>query len=308
MRCFVTGATGHIGATLTRYLLAAGCPVAVLVRPDSNLWRLSDVIEEVTIIQSEMGTGDELLASLKRWKPDAVFHLAWQGVTGGFRNDISQITRNISGSLEVFEASHKAGSRCWIGMGSQAEYGPQDGLLREEMAASPQTAYGTAKLCSGMLTQKLCEMTGIRFLWLRLLATYGPMDDPRHLLPAVIDQLLKGERPSLTAGEQRWDYLYIDDAVEAIARLALETQQQGIFNLGSGNAETVRAIVEQARDLISPSLPLGFGEIPYRPDQIMHLQADISKLHTATGWSPQIGLVEGLQRTIAWHRDRKEIL
>jgi len=282
--------------------------VAILVRPESNLWRLSGVLEEVTIFHGELGEGCDFLAPLKHWKPDAVFHLAWQGVTGGFRNDTSQITRNISGSLEVFEASLEAGCSCWIGMGSQAEYGSQDGLLCEDMAPFPKTAYGTAKLCTGMLTQKLCEMNGMRFLWLRLLATYGPMDDPRHLLPAVIDQLLKGERPALTLGEQCWDYLYIDDAVEAIARLALETEAQGIFNLGSGNAKTVREIVEQARDLICPSLPLGFGEIPYRPDQIMHLQADIAKIQTATGWSPQIDLVEGLRRTIAWHRDRRKIL
>ncbi|MDQ2801049.1 MAG: GDP-mannose 4,6-dehydratase, partial [Armatimonadota bacterium] len=111
--------------------------------------------------------------------------------------------------------------------------------------------------------------------------------------------------PALILGEQRWDYLYIDDAVEAICRLALETEAQGVFNLGSGEAHTVRSWVETTRDLIDPSLPLGFGELPYRPDQMMLLQADISKLQAATGWQPQIGPREGLQRTIDWHRARR---
>ncbi len=303
MRCLVTGATGHVGAFLTRRLLAAGCDVAVLVRPESDLWRLADVIHDVTMLHGALGDLEAAQQSLKQWQPETVFHLAWQGVTGAFRNDPEQITRNVSGSLELFEAAHLSGCRCWVGVGSQAEYGPQDGPLREDMTPRPETAYGVAKLCTGMLTEKLCAMTGMRFLWLRLLATYGPMDDPRHLLPAVIAQLLAGERPALTPGEQRWDYLYIDDAVDAIARLALDTDAQGVFNLGSGEAPTVRAIVEQARDLIDLMLPLGFGDVPYRPDQVMQLQADLTKLKAATGWQPQVTLADGLRRTIDWHRE-----
>ncbi|WP_293911904.1 NAD-dependent epimerase/dehydratase family protein, partial [Deinococcus sp.] len=145
-------------------------------------------------------------------------------------------------------------------------------------------------------------MAGMRFVWIRLLATYGPMDDPRHLLPSVVSQLLEGKCPALTPGEQLWDYLYVDDAVEAIARLGTDTRAAGIFNLGSGEAFSVRSVAELIRDKIDPALPLGFGEIPYRPDQVMHLQADITKLTDATGWRPQVSLAEGLSRTIAWHR------
>jgi len=139
-----------------------------------------------------------------------------------------------------------------------------------------------------------------------LLATYGPKDDIRHLIPTVILKLLASERPALTPGEQRWDYLFVEDAAEAIYRVAVTPNVQGIFNLGSGKAHTVRSIVERIRDLIDPNLPLGFGEIPYRPDQIMHLQADITKLQDATGWSPRVGLDEGLRRTVDWYRKNRE--
>jgi hypothetical protein len=52
-------------------------------------------------------------------------------------------------------------------------------------------------------------------------------------------------------------------------------------------------------------LPLGFGEVPYRPDQVMHLEGDISRLTSATGWTPRTTLCEGLARTIAWHRSQQ---
>ncbi len=129
------------------------------------------------------------------------------------------------------------------------------------------------------------------------------MDDRNHMIPQVILTLLQGDKPSLTLGEQRWDYLYVEDAVEVIWRAATTSSAQGIFNLGSGEVHTIKSIVERVRDLIDPNLPLGFGEVPYRPDQIMHLQADISRLQSVTGWSPQVSLEEGLERTVAWFRE-----
>ena len=305
MRCLVTGASGHVGAFLTKALLVRGCEVAVLVRPESDLWRIADVLDRVTPLYGALGDLSAARASLREWQAETVFHLAWQGVMGAFRNDPSQITRNVSGSLELFQSVQEAGCRCWVGVGSQAEYGAFEGLLTEGQPTRPVTAYGVAKLALGMLTEKLCAMADVRFVWLRLLATYGPMDDLGHLIPGVIAQLLEGRRPALTPGEQRWDYLYVDDAVDAVCRLVLGTDAAGIYNLGSGRAYTVRSLVETVRDLIDPSLALGFGDVPYRPDQVMRLQADVTKLRAATGWDPQVGIEEGLRRTVEWHR-RKE--
>ena len=306
MRCLVTGASGHVGAFLTKALLARGCEVAVLVRPQSDSWRIADVQDQVTVIYGALGDLGHAGGALNAWKAEVVAHCAWEGVTGAYRNDPAQITRNVAGSLELFEAARDAGMTTWVGVGSQAEYGAVEGKLSEDLPPQPVTAYGVAKLCLCLMTEKLCAMTDTRFLWLRLLAAYGPMDDPRHLLPSVIDQLLDGERPALTPGEQRWDYLYIDDAAEAICRLVLETDASGVFNLGSGHAPTVRSLVETVRDLIDPKLPLGFGDVPYRPDQVMHLEGDIAKLTAAAGWQPQVSLDDGLRRTLAWHREARQ--
>ncbi|MBA2732935.1 MAG: NAD-dependent epimerase/dehydratase family protein, partial [Acidobacteria bacterium] len=168
----------------------------------------------------------------------------------------------------------------------------------------PLTAYGTAKLCVGLLTKKLCELSGMRYVWLRLLATYGPKDDERHLLPATIRKLLAHERPSLTPGEQHWDYLYIEDAAEAIYRAAVSEEAQGVFNLGSGESQSIRSIMERVRDMVDPSLSLGFGEMPYPPDQLMRLETSIDRLRHTTGWTPQVSLDEGLRRTIDWYKSQ----
>lgn len=302
MRCLVTGASGHLGSFLTERLLSQGAEVSVLLRAQSDPWRLASVLHRVNVIRSDLANIGNAASAITRANPEAVFHLAWQGVTSAFKDDPAQLTLNVRGSLDLFEIVRSSGCRLWVGLGSQSEYGRHDGMLTEDTPVRPVTAYGVGKLNVGLTTKKLCDLAGMRYVWLRLLATYGPKDDGRHLLPSVIRQLLQGERPQLTAGEQKWDYLYVEDAAEAIYQTAANERADGVFNLGSGEAHTVRSILERLRDKIDPSLPLGFGEIPYPPDQQMRLETSIERLTQATGWKPRIDLDEGLSRTVAWYK------
>ena len=306
MRCLVTGVTGHIGSHLVRYLLEQGVEVAALVRPTTgNLWRIKEMFPRLHVINGDLTAIDEAATAIRDFAPDTVFHLGWHGVSSRHRSDPAQVTQNVYGSLKLLELAHGVDCKRWIGLGSQAEYGTSNSELTENMPTHPQTTYGVAKLCVGLLSQKLCEAYGIGFTWLRLTAAYGPMDDRDHMIPQVILTLLRGDKPSLTLGEQRWDYLYSEDVARVIWQAATTPEGQGIFNLGSGEAHSVRSIVERIRDLIDPALPLGFGEVPYRPDQIMHLQADISRLQKVTGWSPQVSLDEGLRQTVDWYRENQ---
>jgi UDP-glucose 4-epimerase len=289
VRCLVTGASGHLGAHLTRLLLNRGHSVVALIRPEGNPWRLDEVLDRVHLIRTvEEIPGDGC---------ESIFHLAWSGITAQTRNLSANIVANVSNSLQLFQIAHAAGCKCWIGMGSQAEYGPQECVLNENLNPQPDSAYGVTKLYLGRLLDILCREAGIRFVWLRLTATYGPMDNSDHLIPSVIDALLSGISPTLrTSGAQRWDYLYVDDAVEAIYQSSIKSEARGTFNLAAGKASSVRSIVERIRDMIDPGLPITFGE------QSNHsLRAVSTKLQNAIGWQPQTGLDTGLRKTLKWH-------
>jgi UDP-glucose 4-epimerase len=306
MRCLVTGATGHLGSYLTELLVKEGAETFVLTRPASDLWRLTGVLDRVRVLRADLSDKESIASAVNEARPRTVFHLAWQGVASAFKDTPEQISANVTESLNLFEAVRDAGCKFWVGTGSQAEYGPHDSVLTEETLLRPVTAYGTAKLITGMMTKKLCELAGIRYVWLRLLATYGPKDDERHLIPAVINQLMAGARPRLTRGEQRVDYLYVEDAARAIYEAATHTQAEGVFNLGSGEASSLRHILERLRDMIDPTLTLGFGEIPYTPNQPTRLETSIERLKAATAWTPRVTLDEGLRRTIEWHKSQGE--
>lgn len=306
MRVLLTGATGFVGAHTLRRLLELEHTVAIVLRPTSNPWRIQHNLSQVTVLQGDIFQPETLVEGLKRFQPEAVLHLAWQGVANAARNDVSQIYTNIPGSLKLLQLAAEVGCKHWIGLGSQAEYGPTSQVITEHTPTNPTTLYGAAKLALGLLCQAVCRQYGMRFAWLRLFSSYGPMDHPHWMIPYLILSLLRGERPQLTQGEQLWDYLFVADAAEAICTVLREEGAKGIFNLGSGEALPLRAIIEYIRDCINPSLPLGFGEIPYRPDQVMHLQANIQRLK-ALGWEPHTPLQEGLKRTVEWYRDNQHL-
>ncbi len=305
LRILLTGATGFVGSFVTRCLLARDCDVAVLVRPQSNPWRIADILPRLHMIRGDLADLSIVTNDICAFAPDVTVHLAWCGVGNLYRNDPQQVT-NLQISLSLLDAVHAAGCHSWVGFGSQAEYGIYGHAMSEELPTNPATIYGATKLCAGLLAQRMCDLYDMRFVWLRLFSAYGPADDPGWMIPYVILTLLRGERPTLTAGEQRWDYLFVEDVAEATYRVATKVDVQGIFNLGSGETHTVRGIVERIRDLIDPSLPLGFGEMPYQPGQIMHLQADITKLQTVTGWKPRTTLDDGFRETVEWYRRKSE--
>ena len=304
LRVLVSGGGGFVGSHVVPALLARACDVAVLIRPGSDTSRIDDALPRVQRVESDVMNLHSARAAIRAFAPQAVAHLAWRGVSHRYRDDQAQ-NDNVHATQSLLHLAHEAGCTAFIGVGSQAEYGLHGHAMDESTPTRPCTAYGNAKLAACALAQSLCPSLGMRFAWLRLFSTYGPMDSPDCLLPYVIANLLRGHAVEFTAGAQQWDYLYVQDAAEAMVRVIETPSAQGIFNLGSGRTHTIRAIVEQVRDMIDPSAPLQFGARPYAPQQVMHLQADIARLQAATGWSPKVSLTQGLARTIAWHRGQE---
>jgi UDP-glucose 4-epimerase len=300
-RVFVTGASGFVGSAVVRALVAQGREVAVLLRASSSPQRLQDCLDRLRIVRADLQGVEAVSRDIADFAPDAVLHLGWEGVKGADRNSPVQAS-NIASSLALFRIAAECGCQAFVGMGSQAEYGPAPGKLDESAPTRPTTVYGAAKLSTCLMLDRLGAANGQPFAWLRLFSSYGPGDDPSWLLQYLARMLLSGQRPALTAAQQVWDYIHVDDVAGAVIA-AMDSRAQGVFNLGSGQAHKLEHIITTLRDLVDPGLPLGFGEVPYRPDQVMHLEADIGRLTAATGWRPQVPLDTGLRQVVDWLRE-----
>jgi UDP-glucose 4-epimerase len=296
----ITGATGFLGAHLARRLERESVIAGLLVRRSSDLWRLDPLPKNARLIYGDLQ--DLPVKELAEFAPKIIIHAAWHGVTNQHRNDPAQIALNIAPTVKLVQLAAEIGCPRFIGLGSQAEYGPLNRIISEDDPTQPTTLYGASKLAACHLTRALCGQLKVRWAWLRVFSTYGPMEDTSWLIPYLIRALLEGKKPALTGCEQRWDFLFGPDAADAIWSVASNPEANGLFNLGSGRGDALRHTVETLRDQIDPALPLGIGDIPYRADQVMHWQADIKKLTAVTGWRPATETAAGFAQTVAWHR------
>lgn len=294
-RILITGAGGFVGAAIAKAAVAAGDDVVALVRNGGS--RLAEIAKSISLQRMDLADASSLGQLIGSVRPDVVIHSAWEGVGGALRSDSIQLD-NIRTTVALADAAIAAGTRKFVGIGSQAEYGRYDRRIVEDDLPQPTMLYGAAKLAANHLVAQRCGEVGVAFAWLRLFSVYGPGDNPNWLIPSTAASLVRGSRPRCTAGTQKWDYLHIDDVAEGVLAVARNDRANGVFNLSSGEAVSVRTIVEMLRDIAAPGLDLTFGDIPFAPGQIMHLEGDNRRLRDATGWKVRISLGEGLRQVI----------
>lgn len=302
----VTGPTGAIGIALCEKLLRENVTVYAVCRPGSS--RIKDLPKAAAlhVVECDAKELATLPQKMEGVSVDAFFHFAWAHTIGQGRNDMPAQIENIQSTIDAVRAAKALGCQVFLGAGSQAEYGRVEGLLKSDTPAFPENGYGMAKLCAGQMSRVEAKALDIDHVWVRILSVYGPHDGPMTMISGTIRKLLAGERPALTAGIQRWDYLYAGDAADAFYLAACHGKNGAVYPLGSGQAMPLKDYIIQMRDAIDPALPLGLGEVPYGPLQVMHLQADISALQADTGFAPKTPFAEGIRRTMDWVKREQE--
>jgi len=290
----ITGAAGMLGTALIRLMSENNYRIYAVMRPDSPRNALVPVGENIFPIECELDEIDTLSEKITE-KCNLFFHFGWAGTFGNVRNDMERQVKNISACVKAAETAHKLGCRTFIGSGSQAEYGRCDRPLTAATPPFPENGYGMAKLCAGQMVGKICENNGMICLWFRILSVYGINDGENTLISSAMRKMLKGERVSCTSGEQIWDYLYCDDAANAMLSAAEKCSRSAVYPLGSGKPRKLREYITEMKEVLDSSSEIGFGDVPYGDKQVMYLCADISKLTADYGFVPQINFADGIR-------------
>lgn len=288
----VTGATGCVGSAVVRQAIAQGMSVTCMVHKGSQ--RVSNLLQSEQVHVIECNLSDYYSLELEG-QYDAFIHLSWEKTYGASRDDADIQTRNIQYTLDAVKLAHRCGCKVFVGAGSQAEYGVQSQNLTPNQPVSPESGYGIAKFAAGKLSAMLCKSLGVRHNWVRILSVYGPNDGENTLISYAIRELKAGRSPELTKCEQIWDYLYADDAGDAILSVAANGVDGKTYPLGSGQGRKLSEYIEEIRQIINPSVKVQYGVKDYYPHQPMHLVADISELTNDTGWQPRTSFEEGIR-------------
>jgi len=295
----ISGATGVLGAALIRCAKKQGFDIVCIVRKDSERAKTLIASNSVDILQADLKDYNMLTPVITDC--DVFIHLAWEKTFGNARDDVDAQVCNIQYTLDAARLAQRMGCKVFIGAGSQAEYGAVQCPLTENTPVHPQSGYGIAKYTAGRLSALLCTQLDIRHNWLRILSVYGPNDAPYTLISYVINELQNGQSPELTKCEQVWDYLYADDAAQAILAVAQKGIHGKTYPLGSGTACKLSEYVNIIRDYVNPDIAIRFGAKEYYPHQPMFLQADITELTKDTGWKPEVSFLEGVKKVCNVH-------
>ena len=294
MRILVSGAGGFLGKAFVALCRQNNYPVLLLKRNQAGF----TASENQVLFQNSL-LETALVAELQKFEPTIFVNFAWKGVSASARSE-DQYRYNINMTLESIELASILGCKNWIGMGSQAEYGLKNIRVAESDTCNPISHYGKAKLSLSIAALGMCESLKIEGAWLRIFSLYGQNDHPTALIPMLISKMRKNEPINLTECSQTWDYLYVQDAVEAIHELLLHFKS-GIYNLASGEEIILKEVVESVRKSTNSKSEIRYGAIPLHESSVRFLSADISKITKQTNWKPRFSLEDGIKRTILWY-------
>jgi nucleoside-diphosphate-sugar epimerase len=288
----VTGGAGFIGGHLCARLAAAGMQVHSASRrehPGSEFfrhWRAD--LEDFAAVGR----------LLDQVRPDYIFHLA-SHVQGA--PDVKHVLPAFHGNLEttvnLLTAVAERGCRRFVMTGSFMEptASPDD--------MTPTSPYAAAKWASTAYVRMFGLLYGVAVTTARVYMVYGPgQQDLTKLVPYVINCLLKGAAPSITSGGRLVDWIYAEDVAEGFMRLALAGDAIGkTVDLGSGAMIATSDLVALICRLVDRSIAPKIGALPDRPMEPTGA-AQVEESLRMIGWSPRVGLEEGLRRTIDFYR------
>ncbi len=300
----ITGPTGVIGMALIEKCIENDCFVLAVCHKESKRVQVIPRCSNVRIVELNLDEIDKLPDMVDSHDYDVFFHLGWDGTFGNGRNNVDGQLKNVQYTLDAVAAAKNLGCKRFLGVGSQAEYGRCDKPLNSCMPAFPENGYGMAKLCAGQMSRIKCEQFGMEHVWARVLSVYGPYDGKNTMIMSTIEKLLQGKKPSLTAGEQIWDYLYNADAARMLFGLAEHGISGRVYCIGSGTGRRLSEYMEELRNQIDPTLPLGLGDISYGRNPVMYLVADITEVVKDTGITPETSFTQGIAKTIHWVKTR----
>jgi UDP-glucose 4-epimerase len=316
-KILVTGGLGFIGSNLAIRLVQEGARVtlcdAMIEGYGGNRANIREVASQVAVSICDV-RDESAMAELVAGQ-DVVFHLAAQvSHVMSLSNPYPDIDINIKGTAAVLEACRKKNpGAVVVRSGTRGQYGPAVRLpVSEEAASDPRGLYEISQLSAEMICRTYTRIHGIRTVPLRLTNVYGPRAQMRHSQFGVVNWFvrlaLSGEPiPIFGTGKILRDFLYVDDCVDALLKAGGEPAAIGeIINIGSDQASTFREVAETLVEIL-PGTQWRFTDFTpeRRAQEPGDFVSDISKARRVLSWEPSVSLRAGLERTVAFYRERR---
>jgi nucleoside-diphosphate-sugar epimerase len=297
-RVLVTGATGFIGARTTSLLAARGFEVHVVGR--------SRPVDQVEFHQADILRLDELRTAVAKIQASHLLHLAWEVSPGRFWRAPENLDW-VCASLQLLRGFAEAGGRRAVIAGTCAEYKwGEPRFFEKKTPCEPVTLYGAAKNGLRQIAESFGANSDLSICWGRIFFLYGPSEKSGRLVSDAIRALSMAQPLLTTHGEQRRDFLHVDDVAGAFAAL-VDCEVVGPVNIGSGHAVAVRSLLEIIASKIGNRDCLKYGARALSQGEPPVIEADSTRLRHEVGFTPRYDLLQGLANTMTWWEHQPRI-
>ncbi|HEX8914717.1 MAG TPA: NAD-dependent epimerase/dehydratase family protein [Humisphaera sp.] len=294
----VTGATGFLGSAACAAARDAGAEVHALIRRGSDAGDSPRLQAVARFWQADLAVPAEVERVLSELRPDAVLHAAGHSSAERTIRAVGPTLRdNLVATASLLTACHEAGVARVVLCGSTEA---PSGAVEDVVPSSP---YAASKLAESFYGRMFHRLYGLGVVEARLSVTYGPgRERPGKLIPHLIGRLLSGRPAELSSGRRRIDWLYVDDAAAGlVACLAAPGIDGRTIELGTGTLTSVQTVATRIADLVGRPDLLRLGVLPDRTNEVER-RIDPAVARQLLGWQAQVGVDDGLARTVEHYR------
>ena len=300
-KAIVTGANGFVGRTLCEHLLQKGISVVALVR--DNHTDLKD-LDGLKFVCCDMLDYKDLPEILNDRNADVLYHMAWMGSAGNLRGDYKVQLDNVKSSCALVEACSKMNCNRIVFPASIMEY-ELEKVFQTEKEVGINSLYSCAKLSADYMIRVLAGAHNIDYIRTVISNIYGPGEYSPRLINSTIRKILKKEYCKFSSGEQLYDFIYIDDAVEALIRLAENGVCNKTYYVGSGKPRPLKEFILELGSIVDSEVQLGIGELPFDGVSLNYDEFDMNAVENDTGFISRTSFTTGIKNTLEWIRNKE---
>jgi len=311
MKVLVTGGAGYIGSVIVKKLVSKGHKVIVF---DNLCKGHKDAVHpKAVLVEADLGDVKRLDSTFKRYKPDAVIHMAaFSEVGESVKNPDKYFKNNITNSIYLLRVMVRYGCKKIVFSSSAGVYGnPQRVPIKEDDETKPVNPYGETKIMFEKILEDYKKEYGLKFTALRYFNAAGADDEygedhrpESHLIPIIL-QVALGKRENIEVygtdyptkdGTCVRDYVHVSDLANAHI---LALKKEGIYNLGSEKGYSVKEVIEMAKKVTGKNITV--KESARRSGDPAVLVASSAKIKKDLGWKAEYGLKEIIKSAWDWH-------
>lgn len=288
----LTGSTGFLGSNLLRGLLRNGHKVVITTRDVTDPWRIKELLPQVVAFNLDR---NDLGQVFKCHDIDVIVHCATNYGRKEI-NDILLLNANLILPLALLQLGVENNVSCFINTDTVLDKRMNNYSLSKHQFKEWLKVYADRTTSVNVALEHF----------------YGPFDDESKFVTFIIRSLIdRVEQIDLTRGDQKRDFIHIDDVVAAFLTIIANSGRLGDgfhhYEIGTARTIAIRDFVELARRYADNTVTkLNFGALPYRQNEVMESRVDITEIERL-GWAPQIPLEEGLRRTIDVEKEQRAL-